>query len=248
MLPKSPRIIAVIQARYSSSRLPGKALVKIGDLSALGHVIYRAKKIQQVSDIVLATTALKADNLLVSEAASFETKAWRGSENNVLERVFLAAKDSRADYVLRITADCPLIDPQLADELIEFTLDANLDFATNYSPPTYPDGLDLAMIRIGVLEELHREGLSESYLEHVTTYLEENPTRVRSEHLRLHEDLSSYRWTLDNRDDFRFFQELSRRAPGPIQDLTWKEIRGIIETYPNLQSLNCFHGRNYGHR
>lgn len=248
MTPKSPRIIAVIQARYSSSRLPGKALLKIGGLSALGHVIHRVKKIQQVSDIVLATTALKVDDVLVSEAASFGAKAWRGSENNVLERVYLAAKDSSADYVLRITADCPVIDPELANELIAFTLDRNLDFATNYTPPTYPDGLDLAMIRAVVLNEIRREVRLKSHLEHVTTYLEENPTLFRSEHLRFHEDLSAYRWTLDNSDDFRFFQELSRHAPGPIQDLYWNEIREIVETSPSIQETNWSHSRNYGHR
>lgn len=242
------RIIAVVQARHDSNRLPGKALLEIGGLSALGHVIHRVQKIQRVSDLVLATTELKVDDLLVDEAARFGTTAWRGAENNVLERVYLAADNLKADYVLRVTADCPLIDPDLADELITFTLDRDLDFATNYTPASYPDGLDLAMIRTGVLEELLREGLSERHLEHVTTYLEENPSQVRSEHLQFHEDLSAYRWTLDNDDDFRFFQELSRYAPVPIQNLTWSEIRTVVETYPCLQEINWSHRRNYGHR
>lgn len=208
---------AIIQARMGSSRLPGKVLAELNGVSVLKRVVNAAQAIPHLHDIIVATTDQTQDNVIESWCKDHHVRCYRGSEQNVLERYYEAAQKlelKRGDMVMRLTADCPLLDPQVCGEVLSMAIRTGADYANNIgSPRMWPDGLDCEVFTFEALEKSFNEAQSDLHKEHVTLYIRQNP--------KLFECLSmscpvggigDYRWTLDTADDLKHIRALMDEA------------------------------------
>lgn len=167
------KIVAVTQARYSSTRLPAKVLKKVGDETLLDIHLQRVLKATKITTLVVATTIEDGSDEIVRVARRNGIECYRGSINDVLGRFYFAVKDMSPDYVVRVTSDCPLIDPHVIDHVITTCISAGCDYASNTLKPTYPDGIDTEVFRFSALERAYNEALLKSEREHVTPYIKE---------------------------------------------------------------------------
>ncbi|MCA9118678.1 MAG: glycosyltransferase family protein [Planctomycetaceae bacterium] len=232
----------IIQARLGSTRLPRKVLMNLGGQSVIGRVIERMQRCQYVDQVVVATTDHVIDDAIVDEAARYETTAVRGSEDDVLDRYYQAAIHVEATEVIRITADCPLIDPVLIDRLIsEFHKRRNagnpLDYFSNVHPRTFPRGLDAEMFTVDALRVAHREAAATFEREHVTPFFYLNPKRFRMDNFAQAIDQSKLRWTLDETADLDFFRAVFRKIPSE-QFITTEHVLSLLNEYPEIARLN----------
>ena len=234
-------VLAIIQARMSSSRLPGKVLKKIKNKPILEYQIDRIKKSKKINKIVLATSTNKEDDVLVEFAKSINIEHYRGDLNNVLERYYNCAKENDANIIVRLTGDCPAIDPHIIDDVIDLYQSKKCDYASNTFDRSYPDGLDVEVFGFDTLENIYQKATNEDDLEHVTRYIYKNKNEFLIENLVNDIDYSYIRWTLDTLDDFYFFKHLYET---PI-DLyfSWKHLlsktkdnkKFIIESNQNIR-------------
>jgi len=200
-------IVAIVQARIGSTRLPNKVMKKINGMPMIGLLFNRLSKSNKIDKIVLATSTDNNNLPLIDYVQSINYTVFRGNEHNVLERYYKAAKQEKAVIVIRITGDCPLIDSILVDELIEKFLKNGVDYASNREPATYPDGLDVEVISMQALEKAYNQAESDYQKEHVTPYI------IRSDqfskyYLTNTEDLSRERWTVDEPEDLEVVTEI----------------------------------------
>lgn len=234
------KIGVIIQARMGSTRLPGKVMLKISGKTVLGHVIERVKQSEKIDDIIIATTIDNCDDLIETEAFKYGVNVFRGSEQNVLERYYLAAKKNQLDVVIRVTSDCPLIDPFIIDNLIEIFLENSYDMVSNtgsdYRKRTIPPGLDVEVFSFTSLEEAYLKADQHYQLEHVTPYIYEHCKRLYFQ--RDDEDFSQVRLTLDTKEDFQLFQEIYKRLYHDKHDFYLKEILGLYSNEPELFKIN----------
>ena len=230
-------IVAIIQARMGSSRLPGKVSMDLGGETVLGRVVRRLQRSRHISKIVVATTTVPADEVIVAECDRLEVLCFRGSEHDVLDRYYQAARANAADAVVRITSDCPLIDPELVDETVEVFRDEHADYASNVFPRTYPRGLDTEVFSFDALDRAWREAREAHQREHVTPYLYEHPQIFKLASLSGAADYSRYRWTLDTREDLELLRAIYSRFDGR-DDFSWKEVLRLMEREPELAELN----------
>lgn len=237
-----------MQARFASTRLPGKALAKIENLPSLAHVLIRALRIPGVTRFVLATTTDKLDDELVEIALGLGYQVFRGDKNDLVSRLHLAAEMVSADFIVRITGDCPVLDPILAGKVLAKALGEKADLTLNYSPPTFPDGLDVAVFSMKGLERLSAQNLSAFDREHVTTAIERGSTKLLTSRVTSRTNLAHNRWTLDNIEDLEFFNALSSYCSSPLVQMTTQEILQIVQDNPELAEINAKYSRNYGHQ
>ena len=230
-------IVAIIQARMGSSRLPGKVSMDLGGETVLGRVVRRLQRSRHISKIVVATTTVPADEVIVAECDRLEVLCFRGSEHDVLDRYYQAARANAADAVVRITSDCPLIDPELVDETVEVFGDKHADYASNVFPRTYPRGLDTEVFSFDALDRAWREAREAHQREHVTPYLYEHPQIFKLASLSGAADYSRYRWTLDTREDLELLRAIYSRFDGR-DDFSWLEVLRLMEREPELAELN----------
>lgn len=241
------KTVAIIQARMGSTRLAGKSLLDIEGQPLLGHVIDRTKASRLVDEVVLATTTGVEDAVLVSYAQSKGINAFRGSVHDVLDRFYQAALASHADVIVRITADDPFKDPEVIDLVIRRLLDSpELDYASNTITPTYPEGLDVEVIRFPALAKAWREAKLPSEREHMTPYIWKNPTIFKIANVVHEKDLSKLRWTLDYDADLEFARVIYRRLyRGQVFGMG--EILGLLAAEPDLAQINTGFVRNAGY-
>ena len=232
------KITAIIQARMGSTRLPGKVLMDLAGESVLARVIQRVRRSALVQEVAVATTKSAADDPIVSECVRLGTRAFRGSEHDVLDRYFRAAQQFGGEAVLRITADCPLIDPILIDQLVEAFTERRVDFACNVLPRTYPRGLDAELFTVRALEKAWRLADAPHQREHVTPVLYDRPDVFSMIFVRGERDYSRYRWTLDTADDLRLIRTIYENFGNRI-DFTWRDVIGLMERNPQLERINA---------
>lgn len=244
--PLMNKVAAIIQARMTSSRLPGKVMRRIIDRPLLLHMIERVQSATMIDRIVVATTLNKQDDPIVELANRHGISVFRGSENNVLSRYRHAAKKFNVKNIMRLTADCPLIDPELLDELVNFFFTGQYDYASNCLEPTLPDGLDAEVITFEALDRVFSSACLPSHLEHVTLYLRENMEHFKIGIWKYNTDLSEYRLTVDQYEDFdlitRIFNILYHQKP----DFRLKDIMRTLRDNPGLLKINSMIGRNEG--
>lgn len=204
------KTIVIIQARMGSSRLPGKVMKKLGGKTVLEHVVERVKRSKEIDEIIIATTIDDKDDVIQKEALRIGVKVFRGSESDVLSRYYYAAKENNADVVVRITSDCPLIDPVIVDKVIVFFKENDYLYVTNSSgdpqKATFPRGLDTEVFGFDYLEEAFLYAKEGYQREHVTPYFYED-----GKEYYIYKDVvdnSKYRWTLDTEEDWEFVQEI----------------------------------------
>ena len=236
------KIVAIIQARMGSSRLPGKVLKDLCGQPMLGWVVGRTTSAKLVNQIIVATTTDVRDDAIVQFCQTNTITCFRGSPNDVLDRYYQAAKYFQADIIVRITADCPLIDPELIDKTIKAFLDSNVDFAANRLPPpfmrTYPIGLDVEVVSFYALERAWKEATELHEREHVMPYFYEVSGRFKIITLDHEKDLSALRWTVDTTEDLEFIRQILKYLHCRM-DFSWKDVLEVIEKNPELLQINA---------
>jgi spore coat polysaccharide biosynthesis protein SpsF len=236
-----PRVIAIIQVRMSSTRLPGKVLQDLGGRPVLDRMIERVMRAKQVTETVVATTTDPLDQPIVELCQRLRTPVFRGSLPDVLDRYYQCAVDYRADYVVRLTGDCPLIDPDLIDQVVKALLDNPVDFTCNRLPPpfarTFPIGLDVEACTFEALGNAWKNATAKHDREHVMPYLYEVPGRFRVKQMQNDVDYGNLRWTLDTPEDLELLREVIKRLDNR-NDFSWHEVLAFFVKDPDLARIN----------
>jgi spore coat polysaccharide biosynthesis protein SpsF len=231
------KTVAIIQARMGSTRLPGKVLKDIHGETMLARVVRRTQRAGNLDEVVVATTVEPGDEPIVAECARLKVYVFRGSEEDVLDRYYKAARAHRADVVVRITSDCPLIEPEVIDRVVGAFLDARPDYASNTMERTYPRGLDIEVMTMAALERAWVEA-SEPYQRiHVTPYFYQNPDIFRLLSVRHRAALGEYRWTVDTPEDLAFVRQVYGYL-GNGGAFSWREVLDLLDRKPELMALN----------
>ena len=238
------KTVAIVQARVGSTRLPNKVLREVGGMPIIGLLLERLSRARTLQQIVVAIPDAAGNAPLASYVRGLGYTVYEGSEADVLDRFYQAAKLVSADNVVRITGDCPLVDPALVDQVINAFVDGSADYVTNTQPPTYPDGLDIEVFSFAALERAWREATTKPQREHVTPYLRESTgfTRANITNTR---DFSDQRWTVDEPQDL----EVVRRVVeffAPRRDFGWMEVIALRDQQPDLFMTNKDIQRNQG--
>jgi spore coat polysaccharide biosynthesis protein SpsF len=206
----------------------------------LARVVNRARRAKTVDELVVATPSTSADDVVAELCAKRGWSCFRGSESDVLDRYYRAAVEYRADAVVRITSDCPLIEPVITDIVVREFLDRQptIDYASNAVPRrTFPVGLDTEVMRFDALERAWREDLKPSWREHVTPYIHRNPGQFRLHSVSHKLDYSPMRWTVDAEEDIAFVRAVYERFGGR-DDFAWNEVIALLEREPSLLEIN----------
>ena len=231
------RVVAIIQARMRSTRLPGKVLKDLGGETVLGTVIHRTQRATLLDEVVVATSVLPADDAIQRECERLSVPCFRGDETDVLDRYYHAAQKFAADAIVRITADCPLIDPELIDVTVRAFLDQSPDYATNAMVETYPRGLDVEVFSREALARAWRSAGKPYQRSHVTPYLYEEPGRFKVISLTAHGNYSGHRWTLDTAEDLEVIRGIYRHF-NQRASIGWRDVLGLVENQPELAGAN----------
>ncbi len=252
------RTVAIIQARYGSSRLPGKVLLDIAGKPMLAWVVERTRMAHLLDEVVVATTTDSSDDAVAETCSARGFPFVRGSLYDVLDRYYLAAKETSADVIVRITADCPLIDAGEIDHTLAEFIRREADFAANRLPPpwkrTYPIGLDTEVCTFLALEDAWRNAGQGYEREHVMPYLYMHSPVVDAEnfdgwsdlcsgqfrvlYINSKEDLGSQRWTVDTPEDLLFVRQVFSRLEGR-DDFTWQDVLQLLKREPQLLQINA---------
>ena len=236
----------VVQARSGSSRLPGKVLMPLAGRTVLAHVIERCLATEGVDVVCCAVPAGDADDAVTGEAVRCGAKVFRGSEADVLDRYWRAARALGIDVIMRITADCPLIDPEVCAAVLRLRAETDADYACNNMPPTWPHGLDCEAITFKWLERSTREATQPYEREHVTQYVRNHPEASKVNLPMPGGVAAEHRWTLDNERDFRFLDTLYARLPANRRAWDWAATLAIVEADPTLFAINAGQDRHEG--
>lgn len=234
-------VVCIMQARMGSTRLNGKVLKKICGKTVLEHDIDRLKKVRNITKIIIATTTLEKDDLIVEEADRLNIKYYRGSEEDVLARYYYAAKENNADIVVRVTSDCPLIDSEITEGIIQYYLDNSekYDYVSNTIDRTYPRGLDTEVFSFKALEKTFNEAASKRDKEHVTPYIWDNSNLFRIYQYKNDVDYSELRWTLDTLEDFELIVRIYNILyPDKNNNFNMSDILKLYIQYSDLNSIN----------
>jgi len=237
-----PRTVAIIQARMGASRLPGKVLLDIAGQPMLARVVERTRRARTIDLVVVATTTDPADDIVVEfcQARGFAYSC--GSLHDVLDRYYQAARQYEADVIVRITADCPVIDPDMIDHTVNEFFRNGVDFAANRLPPpygrTYPIGLDTEVCTFTALETAWRNASEPHQREHVMPYLYEKKGRFKVFLVDHEPDYGAMRWTVDTPEDLEFIRQVYARFAGR-DDFTWLEVLALVEREPGLSAINA---------
>jgi spore coat polysaccharide biosynthesis protein SpsF len=220
-----------------STRLPGKVLQDIGGEPMLARVVHRTQRARLLSQVIVATTTASRDESIVAECERLGIPVFRGSEQDVLDRYYRAAQAHQADVIARVTSDCPLVDPAVADRIIQAFLDTQPDYASNALKRTYPRGLEVEVASIAALERAWREARESYQRVHVMPYLYQNPDLFRLLSVTIETDYSHYRWTVDTPEDLAFVQAVYERL-GNDAAISWTDVLALLEREPDLAKLN----------
>ena len=233
---KKPINLAIVQARMTSSRLPGKVLSDICGKPSLQRMLERINMASSIDKVVVATTINASDNLIVELCEKLKVDIFRGDEDDVLGRFCGAAEVAEAEIVIRLTADCPMIDPDVIDEVVSAFSIYNHDYLSNTIDRTYPDGLDIEVMSIDTLREAHKKAVAPFLREHVTPYISGKCPDLgagdfRIDQIRFAADFSHIRWTLDTKEDLQRIRSLVSKLP---EDYRWLQALSIATREPDL--------------
>ena len=237
-------IVAIVQARMGSTRLPNKVMKLIGGKPLIEIILTRLSQSKKIGRIVLATSKDSANEPLVEHVSSLGYSCYRGSESDVLDRYYQAAILNKAQIIIRITGDCPLVDVDLIDEVIEKFISANVDYASNTSPPTFPDGLDIEVMKIEALELAHHSAQDLSEREHVTPFIK-NSELFSKINIENPEDLSLFRWTVDEPEDLQVIEGVFSKFHPNIK-FGWRDVLSLQDEHPEIFASNANLVRNEG--
>jgi spore coat polysaccharide biosynthesis protein SpsF len=236
---KQKKVVACIQARMGSGRLPGKVLMDISGKPMLWHVIERVKASRIIDTVVVVTTHNKEDVAVEALAKKCGVYCLKGSEKNVLDRYYQAAKRYNADPVVRITGDCPLIDPSVIDEIITWYCSQKGNIHYTYTPPPYPEGQDTEVFSFYALKEAWKYAKKPSEREHVTPYIKSHPEKFPSNIIQKRgEDLSWMHWSVDESCDIAFVRAVFEHLAGSRRTFSMKKVTALLKTHSKLLKIN----------
>ncbi|MES2975047.1 MAG: aminotransferase class III-fold pyridoxal phosphate-dependent enzyme [Pseudomonadota bacterium] len=238
--------IAIVQARMGSTRLPDKVMLPVGGVPMIELLLSRLSRARRVDSIVLATSTDPRNDPLARHVRSLGYEVYHGSEGDVLDRYYRAAEGHSPEIVIRITGDCPLVDPLLVDQVVDAFSQSGVDYLSNTNPPTYPDGLDIEVFTFAALRRAWKEATLSYDREHVTPYMKE-PGRFRVGNAPGSEDLSDERWTVDEPADYEVILNICRHF-APRTDFSWQEVMALRRQKPELFMPNLTIQRNEGAR
>jgi len=236
---RRPKVVAIVQARMGSSRLPGKVLLDLAGEPMLARVVHRVQRAETLDEVVIATTTEQADDALAALCTARGWPCFRGSEDDVLDRYYQSALEHGADVVVRITSDCPLIEPEIIDRVVRELLASHppADYACTFLPRyTYPLGLNIEAFWFQTLKVLWLEDQNADWREHVTEYLLHHVERFAIHGVLNDRDLSAMRWTVDTSEDF----DLVRRIYEAFghDRFSWREVLALLGENPQWLEIN----------
>jgi len=236
-------IVAIIQARMGSTRLPGKVLMDLNGVPMLQYQVDRVKQSKLIDQVLVATSVLSQDDEIANFCENNNILSFRGSEDDVLSRYYHAAKEYNADAIVRLTADCPMLDPEVIDKTIALFQQDNIDYAANTVPPEsskYPDGSDVEVFSMFALKRAYQEATNEEDREHVTFYFWKSKQKDTFETAQLsnHEDFSKYRFTVDYPEDYEVVKMIDEELKKMNQFGSLNEIVEILNNNPEISALN----------
>lgn len=237
------KIVAIIQARMGSTRLPGKIMMDLAGRPLLMHVVNRVCASRGIDEVIVATTTKDLDDVVERFCQEHSVKCFRGDEQDVLNRFYQTAKDHVADIIIRVTADCPLLDPQLLSAMIEQFVRrtaerVRVDYLSNTLKRTYPRGLDAEIFSFAALEKAWKEARQPEDREHVTSYIWKHPEHFYLQNYSQREDLSFHRWTVDVKEDLAFIQLVYTALYQPQAIFSTIEVLKFLNAHPELLKLN----------
>lgn len=239
-------LVTLLQARHSSSRLPGKVLLPILGRPMLYRQVERICQAKQAGRLVVATSTQADDDAIANLCSEMAVACFRGSLTDVLDRFYQAAKFYAAEHIVRVTGDCPLLDPQLLDQVVAHHLNTEADYTTNALEPTYPDGLDVEVIRFTALQAAWQEATLPSEREHVTPFIHRNAERFKISQLKNAIPLAHLRWTVDEAEDFHLVSQIYAQLYPEDPTFTTEKILALLAEQPQLATLNLQYMRNAG--
>ncbi len=232
------KALIIVQARMTSTRLPGKVLLPLAGEPMLARLIERLRRVRRANGIVVATTTNATDDPIAALCAQLGVPCHRGSEQDVLSRYADAARLYGADVVVRITADCPLIDPALIDQLIETYEEGDSDYVSNMLPPTWPYGMAVEVFSAAALAQAHAEATQAAEREHVTPFLYWHPERYRLRNVASPVDLSRHRWTVDTPEDYELVRRLFDHLMPTQPQFTQADVLALLDQHPDWIAIN----------
>lgn len=234
------KAVIIVQARMSSSRLPGKILKKVLGKPLLEYQIERLKKVQLADMIVVATTLNGADRAITNLCDHLMIPYFCGSETDVLARYYETALTYQADLIIRVTSDCPLIDPCIIDQVIQFYLDFQIkyDYVSNCLQRTFPRGMDIEVLPFTILAQAFDQATKSADREHVTPFIYRQPNRYRLGHVKYHKDVSHYRWTVDTPQDFKLIEKIIEKIYPENPSFTLEDCLRLLQIHPEWSDIN----------
>lgn len=240
------KVVAILQARCNSSRLPNKILKPILGKPMIQWQIERLEQCTNIDKLIIATSVEDSDLPLVQLGIKLDVSVHRGSLNNVLERFYQVAIQTEPDLIVRLTGDCPLIDPSIVDKVIDFMKEGDFDYVSNSIEPSYPDGLDVEVFSFDTLKELYENANLSSEKEHVTLFVANNKDKFKIGVYKNSIDLSHHRWTVDEPNDFKLVTAIFEGLVDLKNEFGMSDILNFLESEPNLNDLNSDIQRNEG--
>lgn len=241
------KIVTVVQARMTSSRLPGKVLKVLANSPMLEHQINRIKRAKLIGALIVACSTDDSDDGIEALCKENGVILYRGSLDDVLDRVYRASATHGPDHVVRLTGDCPLIDWTVIDRVIEVHLAQNNDYTSNTLAATYPDGLDVEVIKFSCLKKAHLNARLKSEREHVTPFLKNRTNRFKLGNVTNSTDLSHLRWTVDESLDFKFVQMIYKHLYPTKPDFCLNDVVKLLNEHPELKAINSHFIRDSGY-
>lgn len=235
------KVVAIVQARLGSTRLPGKVLKDIEEKPMLWHVFHRLQSAQEVDELALATTTSPQDDQLEQFAQGLGLACFRGEEEDVLSRYLGAAVEFKADIIVRVTSDCPLIDPLIVDSIIKGHLDSNADYTSNTLKRTYPRGLDTEVLSFRTLERAYKEASKQYEREHVTPYIWQHPELFKLHNVEAEGKLRrpDLRLTVDTEEDLELICEIYKQLYQDNNLFTIEQVIDLLDQHPGLALINA---------
>lgn len=242
------QILAILQARTSSTRLPGKVLMEINGMPVIGRQIHRIMRSRKISKLVLATSTDISDDALVDFVSNLGLTVFRGSLNNVFSRFEEIIRKQDFEVIVRLTGDCPLVMPEIIDQAIEAYLNQNVDYLSNALLPTYPDGLDVEVFSKNAFLKLAKYELNSLELEHVTLGFINRYSDFSLHNLTSKENLAELRWTLDYVEDLTYIRKVYSYFEGKEEIFNFEDILNLLAVHPELINQKSGKFRNIASR
>ena len=234
------KIVAIVEARMASTRLPGKVLLEVLDVPMLGRLIHRLKQVSLIQEIVIATTTNREDDDICTLASDFGVQFYRGSENDVMSRVLEAALKANADVIVEITGDCPIIDIEIITDVIRQFLEGSYDYVSNSNIRSFPDGMDVQVFSIKTLIDSFNSTAMALHREHVTLHIRQNPEKYRILDIAAQQEfeIPELGLTLDTSEDYALLEKIITHLEPNNRFFGLREILSLLDAFPEMKELN----------